>query len=213
MFSLFLGCTSIYSCHRRTYIDRWDSCWCLGEGIGHAVLGKHYLSNRKASSDPAKPEISPAVTVRYGSSVERYNSFENDDSVELGTVCHADMESSDDGTQSSLGGTNNVCSELILHSPIGASVLEHYTSGLALQATTESPSAFRPRLVDDLTSWLRFAPALHRRGIRPPPSLRPNSRTRAPVHSGPQNPRNSYRCTALLVNADAGSVEVSVSYS
>ncbi|VDO07980.1 unnamed protein product [Rodentolepis nana] len=197
----------------RTYLDRWDNCWCLGEGIGGAVLENHYCSNRKTSSDPTntKVDLPSPVPVRYGSSVERYSSFDKDESVEVGTACNTDMESLDDGTPSSLGGgTVNDCSELTLHPPIGASVFEHYTSGLALQAITESPASFRPRLVDDLTSWLRFAPALHRRGIRPPPSLRASSRMRASVHTvQQQNPRNSYRCSALLVNADTGSVEVS----
>ena len=151
--------------------------------------------------------------MRYGSSVERYSSLDHDDSVEVGTVCYADMESSDDGAQD-----NSLCSsgagpgggpELTLHSPIGASVLDHYASGLALQATTESFTAFRGRLLEDLTSWLHFAPTLLRRAVAPPPCVRSNSRSRL-TNPSPPSARSAYRCSALLVNVDASGVEVSL---
>ncbi|KAL5112626.1 hypothetical protein TcWFU_007976 [Taenia crassiceps] len=181
----------------------WDNCWCLGEGIGPAVLGKNYCCGGSGGST-ARAAAS-AVTVHYGSSVERYSSADNDDSMEVGTVCHADMESSDDGTQSSLGAGGGP--ELTLHSPISASVLEHYTSGLALQATTESATTFRGRLMDDLTSWLSFAPTLLRRAVAPPPIIRPRSHSR---FSNPslQPSHNAFRCSALLVNVDASTVEL-----
>ncbi|EUB63659.1 hypothetical protein EGR_01282 [Echinococcus granulosus] len=185
------------------YDYEWDNCWCLGEGIGPAVLGKNYCCGGSGGST-ARAAASP-VTVHYGSSVERYSSIDNDDSVEVGTVCHADMESSDDGTQSSLGAGGGP--ELTLHSPISSSVLEHYTSGLALQATTESATTFRGRLVGDLASWLSFAPTLLRRAVAPPPIIRPRSRSRFSSHS-PQPSHNAFRCSALLVNVDASTVEL-----
>uniref|UniRef100_A0A5K3EPP4 FNIP_C domain-containing protein n=2 Tax=Mesocestoides corti TaxID=53468 RepID=A0A5K3EPP4_MESCO len=190
------------------YDNEWDSCWCLGEGIGPSVLGRNYRSGGNAGCRMSPTSLrSGDVTVHYGSSVEHYSLMDNDDSVEVGTVCHADMEASDDTTQNSTGGGGGSGGpELTLHTPIGASVLEHYTSGLALQATTESAVAFRTRLVADLTAWLHFAPALLQRAVAPPPIFRPSSHTHLPTSS--EHQQNAFRCSALLVNVDASTVEL-----
>lgn len=169
-------------------------------------------SNYRCGSSGTRAAVTE-VAVRHGSSVERYSSLDNDDYVEVGTVCCADMESSDDGAQDtglgSCGGLVGGGPELTLHSPIGASVLDHYTSGLALQATTESPISFRGRLMEDLTSWLLNAPTLLRRAVAPPPCLRPSSCTQF-TNQLPPPACSAFQCSALLVNVDISNVEVSL---
>lgn len=85
-------------------------------------------------------------------------------------------------------------------------VLDRYTSGLALQATSETVDAFGPRLQAELTSWLRYAPNLVRRAISSPST---ESLSLSDSSSAFQNP-NNFQCSTLLINTDTSTVDVSI---
>lgn len=99
--------------------------------------------------------------------------------------------------------------ELTYHCQVGAGVLDHFTTGLALEATVESLDSFRPKLESELLSWLLYAP-----GLLHPPTTNETTAERyadSPSSSNSQiheQQGTAFTTSALLVNTDANTVEV-----
>ncbi|CAH8537523.1 unnamed protein product [Dicrocoelium dendriticum] len=92
------------------------------------------------------------------------------------------------------------------HLLIGNSVSEHFTCGLALQATCEPFESFRTRLIDHLVQWLKLGPIITR-GLnlaakKTIVTLRDGRQTN-------QHPVTSHWCSSsLIVNTDNKTVEM-----
>ncbi|VEL43116.1 unnamed protein product [Protopolystoma xenopodis] len=127
------------------------------------------------------------------------------------------------------------------HCQIGPGVLDHFTSGLALQATLEAPELFLPRLEAELRRWRDFAPSLVQLDSSSNLSEQPTddiypvgggagqldavpsgsgaaSKACGSATSGPtsipishNNPTFRWECCSLIVNVDTRTVEVSSS--
>lgn len=205
---------------RRAYEENPHKCWCIGDGIVSSVLGdvaSSVTGGPSSSNLDSQHQHPGSVTVHYGTPLEDTSPF---DCIEMGTPCHADMELTDNSSlttavvgldYSAIFGpfSNPRAPQFTQHSVIGSGVLEHYTSGLALQATTEPLATFQPRLTADLLAWLRYAPSLVRRTLAPEPTTRGRKQKQQSSQSSPiLSQANSFKCSALLVNLDLSTVEV-----